>query len=69
MNIRILFLTIIAIIAFISCKKNYTCICTSTSDASITYEDPIKDTKLKAKSTCEARSNVSAYSTTKCVIK
>jgi hypothetical protein len=42
-------------VTFTSCKKNYTCQCTFTTNGSVyaTTSDIIHDTKSKAKTECE----------------
>jgi hypothetical protein len=60
--------------SFVSCKKDYTCTCTTVSDG-INSESSItiKDTKSKAKSTCSSyESNTSMLGmtiTTTCALK
>ena len=50
-----LFLAAVASLFFASCKKDYTCTCTTTSaGVSATASTTIKDTKKNAKDACEA---------------
>ena len=74
-------LGVLAMIGATSCKKEYTCECTSTvtndagDKAESTVTSTIKDTKKKAKDSCEAGSKAKATdgmgntAETKCVLK
>jgi hypothetical protein len=53
-----------------SCKKEYTCECTATVlGFTATASTTIKDTKKKAKETCEAGNSSTAGATASCKIK
>jgi hypothetical protein len=64
-------LVAIAALSFASCKKNYTCECTykisgiPDTKQSFTF----KNTKSKAKTSCDALSISAGSSSTSCVIK
>ena len=65
---KVLFVAALGMLTLASCKKDYTCECTTTiggfsSSASTT----INATKKDAKTACENGSNASTYTT--CVIK
>ena len=56
---KILLVAAVAGLAMVSCKKEYTCECTSTTNASgttmsVTASTTIKDTKKNATEACEA---------------
>ncbi len=65
---KVLFLGVFAVLGLASCKKDYTCACTSTVlGVSTTVTTTIKDKKNDAKTTCEKGSNSAAGIT--CAIK
>jgi hypothetical protein len=57
--------------SFASCKKNYTCTCTTTEPGypNITSSTTIKDTKSKAKTTCSNESATVGSVATTCAIQ
>jgi len=63
----------VVLLGMMSCKKNYTCVCTTTDTATSTSigttKTTIKDTKKKAKDTCEGASASAGTLTTTCVIQ
>jgi hypothetical protein len=63
-------ITLIAVLvafSFASCKKERTCVCTSTFGTEITTS--IKASKKKAKNQCEAKSEDAGQYTVTCKIK
>ena len=67
---KVLLLGAFAIIGLASCKKDYTCECTSEANGiSATASTTIKDTKKKAKEACESKSVSTGSSTSSCKIK
>ncbi len=60
---RIVVIAIIATLGFSSCKKNYTCACTTTAGSA--YNSEIKTTKKKAEAFCSDQQT----STRTCVLK
>lgn len=57
---------VIAAFTFTSCKKDYTCECSVTSNGlTVTGSTTIKDTKKKAKDACTAKATAGAT----CAIK
>jgi len=70
----ILGVAFIASMGFTSCKKDYTCTCTSTIDflgtsSSSSSSTTIHDTKKKAKDACEGGTVTSSYASVTCAIK
>ncbi len=70
----VLLSSVLACLSLGSCKKDYTCSCTTTAGANTaTTTSTIKDTESKAKETCEKGSSTTTLagitSTTKCEIK
>lgn len=68
---KIIFLGSFAVLGLVSCKKDYTCECTTTSmGQTITQSTTINGTKKDAKAACEnGSSSIAGISTTTCVIK
>ena len=72
---KLLLVAAVAAFTMTSCKKDYTCECTTSVSilgvtTSATASTTIKDTKKKAKETCEKGTvSNSAGSTTTCKIK
>ena len=67
---KVLFIVIIASASFASCKKNRTCVCTSTAGGtSLSTSTTINDTKANAKQTCEAQNASTAGATKTCALK
>jgi hypothetical protein len=61
----------IAFLGLTSCKKDYTCACTTTdssSSTSVTQSTTVNGTKKDAKAACEKTQTVATITTT-CVIK
>lgn len=61
----------LGMVAFVSCKKEYTCECTSTYDGVSTDLTPmeIKDTKKNAEDVCEALNTSILGTTVACDLK
>jgi len=57
--------------SFASCKKDYTCSCTTTVTGipPLTASTTIKETKKKAKEACEKGTQTNAAGSVKCEIK
>jgi hypothetical protein len=67
---KVLFLGAFAVLGLASCKKDYTCSCTTTgSGTSITQTSTINATKKDATTSCENGSSSVAGITTTCTIK
>lgn len=71
---KLVLLAAIVSVGFVSCKKDYTCSCTTTSGgASATATTTIKDTKKNATESCENGTSTSSAggvtATTTCTIK
>lgn len=74
---KVLLVGAVALLGLASCKKDYTCECTVSTDmtsiggekSSSTMSTTIHDTKSKATTACEAASASSTYSKSTCVIK
>lgn len=65
---KVLFVAALGMLTLASCKKDYTCECTTTIVGfSSTATSTIKATKKDAKAACENGTNASTYTT--CVIK
>jgi hypothetical protein len=63
-------LTVFALTALTSCKKDYTCTCTATVfGVSASSSTIINDTKSKAKDKCDQGDVADANSTVNCEIK
>ncbi|MES2630073.1 MAG: hypothetical protein V4616_14000 [Bacteroidota bacterium] len=61
-------------IAAVSCKKDHTCVCTSTTTfngqtTTTSAEGKIKETKKKAKDSCESGSVTSGATKVECKLK
>lgn len=63
---KLIVLVSVAVLALSSCKKDHTCECTV---GSITNKTTIKETKKKAKETCEKGNSTVAGIETKCELK
>lgn len=65
---KVLFVAVLGMLTLASCKKDYTCECTTTvlgfSSSATTI---VKGTKKDAKAACENGTNATTYTT--CVIK
>lgn len=67
--------TMFLVVLSTSCKKDRNCVCTSVTDASISFTTVINDTKSNAKKDCSAKSATITDPTTgqtygvDCVIK
>lgn len=71
-NMKKITLLAVALVAisFASCKKDYTCECTSTVlGLSATASTTIHDTKSKAKDACTAKNSSSTGTSVTCAIK
>lgn len=67
---KVLFLGAFAVLGLASCKKDYTCECTSTTmGITTTSSTTIKAKKDDAKTTCEKGSVSNGISTITCAIK
>ena len=67
---KVFFLAAFAVLGLASCKKDYTCECTTTgSGTSITQTTTINGTKKDAKTACENGSSTVMGITTTCKIK
>ena len=72
---KVLFFTSVALFAFCftSCKKNYTCECTTTyTNGTPSYTETtgaFRTTKKKAKDVCDVYEYSDSYETTTCVAK
>jgi hypothetical protein len=71
---KLLLVAAVAAFTMTSCKKDYTCECTvTTGGISVVGTTTVKDTKKKAKETCEKGTTSSSVlgisSTTTCKIK
>jgi hypothetical protein len=65
---KVLFVAALGMLTLASCKKDYTCECTTTIVGfSSTATTTINATKKDAKTACENGTNASSYTT--CVIK
>ena len=66
----LLFVAVVTAFSFASCRKDYTCVCTttyangapSTTDSTFKF----KTTKKKAKTICDVYESSDSYSTTTC---
>ncbi len=71
-NLLSILALLILTIAFASCKKDYTCECTTTSSVGNKVENfTITDTKSDAKAECNEKEKSSSFlnTDTKCVLK
>ena len=60
----------LGVLTLASCKKEYTCECTTTGlGLTVSAETVIKDTKKKAEDTCTAGSTTNGGASTTCKIK
>lgn len=74
---KIMLVGAVAILGLASCKKDYTCECTITTDMSSvnmgkstsTVSSTINETKSKATTACEANNVTTAYTSASCKIK
>jgi len=68
---KVLFIVAVAAVASLaSCKKDRTCVCTTTSGgASVSSSTTINDTKKNAKATCEAKNASAGAASTTCELK
>jgi hypothetical protein len=67
---KILAITALGVLSLTSCKKDYTCECTTTaSGLSATVTTTIKDTKKNAEDACSAKNATANGATTTCSIK
>lgn len=71
---KIILVGAVALLGLASCKKDYTCECTTTSDfmgqkSTATVSATINDTKSKATDACEAGSMTSGTTSVSCKIK
>ncbi len=67
----LLFVAVVTAFSFASCRKDYTCQCTTTyTNGSPTTTDNtyrFKTTKRRAQTICDTNESSSSYSTTTCV--
>jgi hypothetical protein len=60
----------LGVLTLASCKKDYTCTCTSTSGGlTASVSTTINDTKKNAEDTCSAKSASAGGASTTCAIK
>ena len=67
---KLFIVAVVASFGMVSCKKDYTCECTTTSgNSSITGTSTVNATKKDAKTACENGSTTNGSYTTTCKIK